>query len=146
VRCSFLWEPNYGIRLLYPTQGFLSTFDRRWNDSGEEDDCGSEFEAVAEFGVDLAGVVVVEAAEGDAVVEQDAIVADVDGVQPGEVDDTGYFALAVAGPRVKDVGYFAAGLEAAPWTRRSFSMLKAPGAELACMPAMALSVSLLTTP
>lgn len=37
-----------------------------------------ELEAVAEFAVDLAGVVVVEAAEGDAVVEQDAIVADID--------------------------------------------------------------------
>jgi hypothetical protein len=39
----------------------------------------------------------------------------------------------------------AAGLEAAPCTM-VISMLKAPGAELACMPAMALSVSLLTTP
>ena len=38
-----------------------------------------EFEAVAEFGVDLAGVVVVEAAEGEAVVEQDAAVGDVGG-------------------------------------------------------------------
>src|SRR5260370_564320 len=37
-----------------------------------------ELEAVVEFGVDLAGVVVVEAAEGDAVVEQDAVVAYVD--------------------------------------------------------------------
>jgi hypothetical protein len=24
-----LREPNYGMRLLYPTQGFLSSFDRR---------------------------------------------------------------------------------------------------------------------
>jgi hypothetical protein len=37
-----------------------------------------ELEAVVEFGVDLAGVVVVEAAEGDAVVEKDAVVAYVD--------------------------------------------------------------------
>src|SRR5260370_1411293 len=37
-----------------------------------------ELEAVVEFGADLAGVVVVEAAEGDAVVEQDAVVAYVD--------------------------------------------------------------------
>jgi hypothetical protein len=37
-----------------------------------------KLEAVVEFGVDLAGVVVVEAAEGDAVVEQDAVVAYVD--------------------------------------------------------------------
>lgn len=33
-----------------------------------------------------------------------------------------------------------------PGTTRSLSTLKTPGAELACMPAMALSVSLLTTP
>ena len=38
-----------------------------------------EVEAVAEFGVDLAGIVVVEAAEGEAVVEQDAAVGDVGG-------------------------------------------------------------------
>jgi hypothetical protein len=34
----------------------------------------SVFEAVAEFGEDLAGVVVVEAAEGEAVVEENAAV------------------------------------------------------------------------
>ena len=45
-----------------------------------------ELEAVAEFGVDLAGVVVVEAAEGEAVVEQDAVVGYVDcGDGGGEV-------------------------------------------------------------
>jgi hypothetical protein len=33
-----------------------------------------KFEAIAEFGEDLAGIVVVEAAEGDAVVEQHAMV------------------------------------------------------------------------
>jgi hypothetical protein len=37
----------------------------------------SELEAVAEFAVDLAGVVEVEAAEGEAVVEQDAAVGGV---------------------------------------------------------------------
>ena len=42
--------------------------------------------------------------------------------------------------------YFAAGFEASPWTMRSLSTLKTPGVELACMPAMALSLSLLTTP
>ena len=43
----------------------------------------SIFEAVAEFAVDLAGVVVVEAAEGEAVVEQDAAVGDVGGGDGG---------------------------------------------------------------
>ena len=42
--------------------------------------------------------------------------------------------------------YFAAGFDAEPWTMRSLSTLKTPGAELACMPAMDLSISLLTTP
>ncbi len=42
--------------------------------------------------------------------------------------------------------YLDAGLAAAPCTMRSLSTLKAPGAELACIPAMAESVSLLTTP
>jgi len=40
-----------------------------------------ELEAVAEFGVELAGVVVVEAAEGEAVVQQRAGVAYVEGVE-----------------------------------------------------------------
>jgi hypothetical protein len=35
------------------------------------------FEAVAEFGVDFAWVVIVEAAEGEAVVEQDSAIGDV---------------------------------------------------------------------
>lgn len=38
----------------------------------------SELEAVAKLGVDLAGVVVVEAAEGEAVIEQDTTVGYVD--------------------------------------------------------------------
>ncbi len=38
------------------------------------------------------------------------------------------------------------GLDAEPWTMRSLSTLKAPGAELACMPAMAESISFRTTP
>ena len=38
-----------------------------------------KFEAVAEFGEDFAGVVVVEAAEGEAVVEQHAVVGYVGG-------------------------------------------------------------------
>lgn len=42
--------------------------------------------------------------------------------------------------------YLDAGLEAAPWTIRSLSTLKVPGVELACMPAIVLSPSLLTTP
>jgi len=49
-------------------------------------------------------------------------------------------------PGTRMVPYFDAGLEAEPWTIRSLSTLKAPGAELACMPAMAESVELLTTP
>jgi len=45
-----------------------------------------ELEAVAEFGVELAGIVVVEAAEGEAVVEEDSGVAYVQGVEgDGEV-------------------------------------------------------------
>jgi hypothetical protein len=48
--------------------------------------------------------------------------------------------------RVHD--YFAAdlGLDAEPWTMRSLSTLNAPGAEFACIPAMAESLSLMTTP
>jgi hypothetical protein len=44
--------------------------------------------------------------------------------------------------------YFAAdlGLDAEPCTMRSLSTLNAPGAELACIPAMAESVSFKTTP
>ena len=55
-------------------------------------------EAVAEFGVELAGIVVVEAAKGKGVVEQDAMVGDVgcgygggdvfgDGLADGEIED-----------------------------------------------------------
>jgi hypothetical protein len=42
--------------------------------------------------------------------------------------------------------YFSFGLEAEPWTMRSLSTLKAPGAELACIPAMEESIWLRTTP
>ncbi len=58
---------------------------------------GLEVEAVAEFGVELAGVVEVEAAEGEGVVEQDAAIGEVgcgdgggnffgDGLAEGEVE------------------------------------------------------------
>ena len=43
----------------------------------------SEAEAVAEFGVELARVVEVEAAEGEGVVEQDAAIGDVGGGDGG---------------------------------------------------------------
>jgi hypothetical protein len=42
--------------------------------------------------------------------------------------------------------YFSFGFEAEPWTMRSLSTLKAPGAELACIPAMEESIWLRTTP
>ena len=42
--------------------------------------------------------------------------------------------------------YFGPVLVVEPWTTRLLSTLKAPGAELACMPAMAASPELRTTP
>ena len=69
-----------------------------------------ELEAVAEFGVDLAGVVVVEAAEGEAVVEQDAVVGDVDcGDGGGEVFAEGFAEGEVEGGVAGQVGVGVAG-------------------------------------
>ncbi len=74
-----------------------------------------------DFAVDLAGVVVVEAAEGDAVVEQDAVVAYVDcgdgggeflaeGFADGEIDGG---VLGQVGVGVTRIGGRAVGIEAA---------------------------------
>ena len=54
----------------------------------------SEVEAVAEFGGEHSRVVEVEAADGDGVVQQHAVVGDVDGIAGREVP---VFAEAVAG-------------------------------------------------
>ena len=72
---------------------------------GYQDDPRSEFEAVAEFGVDLAGVVVVEAAEGEAVVEQDAVVGYVGcGDGGGEVVAEGFADGEIEGGVLGQVG------------------------------------------
>jgi len=47
--------------------------------------CVSEMESVTEFGVDFTGIVVVEAAEGQAVVEENAAIADVESVKADSV-------------------------------------------------------------
>jgi hypothetical protein len=93
------------------------TWTRRWRLLQTQ----LELEAVVEFGVDLAGVVVVEASEGDAVVEQDAIVAYVDrgdgggefvveGFADGEIDGG---VLREVGVGVTRIGWWAVGIEAA---------------------------------
>src|ERR1035441_3209369 len=66
---------------------------------------GLELEPVAEFGVDLAGVVDVEAAEGEGVVQQDAAVGDVGGGDGGgDVFAEGLAEGEVEGGVLREVG------------------------------------------
>jgi hypothetical protein len=62
------------------------------NDKSKVSTTASELEAVAKFGVELAGVVVVEAAEGEAVIQQHAGVAYVECVHGDGVSAAKVFA------------------------------------------------------